>query len=134
MELPVALCLGAGLLVRAGGTIVTLVIGNLALKAALALSLADIFCPELLSGLAGVFVVLCVVCHVLPQGHVALVFFRLAALVILGLDVAFSIRVFKVCICFFAFVTGVCGHVLVFQPLVFHLFQQRNQRQLVAAL
>ena len=112
----------------------TLVVGDLTFKTAFALANPFILRAQFPSLHAGVLVLLRVVSHVLPKRHVAFEFLRLAALVVLRLDIANGLYAFKVCVVLFAFVARVQGGIPVCPAKVFvHVVHEGDQRQLVAA-
>ena len=87
VDLTVAFRASTGFLKWTTGTVVAFVVGDLALKPAFALAVTYILDPEFLPCLAGVFILLHVIGHVFPQSHVTLILLRLAAFIVLRLDV-----------------------------------------------
>ena len=87
VALTVALRTGTGFLEWTTGTVVTFIVGDFAFKPAFALAVTYILDPELLPCLTDIFILLRIIDHVFLQGHIAFILLRLAALIILRLDV-----------------------------------------------
>ena len=87
VDLTVAFRTSASFLMWTAGTVIAFVVGDLTFKPAFALAVTHILDPELLPCLAGIFILFRVIGHVFPQGHVALILLRLAALIVLRFDV-----------------------------------------------